>query len=86
MVAALLSAVNGQGATGINDAKLKAGIENAAKALVANKGAALVVAGSNDVNVQIAVNAINEAVGAEVKRLIGPFRYYRQVWMLILPN
>lgn len=69
VVAALLSAVNGQGATGINDAKLKAGIENAAKALVANKGAALVVAGSNDVNVQIAVNAINEAVGAGGKTI-----------------
>ena len=38
--------------------------EKAAKALNANKGAALVVAGSNDVNVQIIVNAINEAVGA----------------------
>ncbi|MDP1765204.1 MAG: TAT-variant-translocated molybdopterin oxidoreductase [Sediminibacterium sp.] len=69
IVAALLSAVNGQGATGISDPKLKAGIENAAKALVANKGAALVVAGSNDVNVQIAVNAINEAVGAGGKTI-----------------
>lgn len=69
VVAALLSAVNGQGATGINDPKLKAGIENAAKALVANKGAALVVAGSNDVNVQIVVNAINEAVGAGGKTI-----------------
>lgn len=69
VVAALLSAVNGQGATGINDPKLKAGIENAAKALVANKGAALVVAGSNDVNVQVVVNAINEAVGAGGKTI-----------------
>lgn len=69
VVAALLSAVSGQGATGINDPKLKAGIENAAKALVANKGAALVVAGSNDVNVQVVVNAINEAVGAGGKTI-----------------
>ena len=30
----------------------------------ANKGAALVVSGSNDVNVQILVNAINEAIGS----------------------
>ncbi len=64
IAAALLSAVNGQGVNGITDAKLKAGIEKAAKALNANKGAALVVAGSNDVNVQIIVNAINNAVGA----------------------
>jgi molybdopterin-containing oxidoreductase family iron-sulfur binding subunit len=69
VVAALLSAVNGQGAAGISDAKLKAGIEKAAKMLAANKGAALVVAGSNDVNVQIAVNAINEAIGAGGKTI-----------------
>jgi len=64
IAAALLSAVNGQGVNGISDAKLKAGIEKAAKALNENKGAALVVAGSNDVNVQIIVNAINNAIGA----------------------
>jgi len=69
VVAALLSAVNGQGATGIADAKLKSGIEKAAKALTENKGAALVVSGSNDVNVQITVNAINEAVGAGGKTI-----------------
>lgn len=64
IAAALLSAVNGQGVAGISDAKLKAGIEKAAKALNENKGAALVVAGSNDVNVQVIVNAINNAIGA----------------------
>ncbi|MGL6068671.1 MAG: TAT-variant-translocated molybdopterin oxidoreductase, partial [Sediminibacterium sp.] len=64
IAAALLSAVNGQGTGNITDAKLKTGIEKAAKALNANKGAALVVAGSNDVNVQIIVNAINNAIGA----------------------
>jgi MoCo/4Fe-4S cofactor protein with predicted Tat translocation signal len=64
IAAALLSAVNGQAVTGVSDAKLKAGIEKAAKALNENKGAALVVAGSNDVNVQIIVNAINNAIGA----------------------
>lgn len=64
IAAALLSAVNGQDVTGISDAKLKAGIEKAAKALNENKGAALVVAGSNDVNIQIIVNAINNAIGA----------------------
>ena len=62
IVAALLSAVNGAGATGINNAELKAGIEKTAKTLVENKGASLVVCGSNDVSIQIAVNAINEAL------------------------
>jgi molybdopterin-containing oxidoreductase family iron-sulfur binding subunit len=60
---ALLSAVKGGEIAGV-DAKLKAGIEAAAKALTANKGAALVVAGSNDKDVQIIVNAINDAIGA----------------------
>jgi MoCo/4Fe-4S cofactor protein with predicted Tat translocation signal len=64
IAAALLSAVNGGAVSGIADTKLKTGIEKAAKALSANKGAALVVAGSNDVNVQIIVNAINNAIGA----------------------
>ena len=64
IAAALLSAVNGSPVSGITDEKLKAGVEKAAKALNANKGAALVVSGSNDVNVQIIVNAINNAVGA----------------------
>lgn len=68
VVAALLSAVNGQ-AVAISDAKLKAGIEKAAKALTDNKGAALVVCGSNDVNTQILVNAINEAIGAGGKTI-----------------
>ena len=46
------------------DARLAKGIEAAAAALTASKGAALVVCGSNDTNVQIIVNAINEAIGA----------------------
>jgi molybdopterin-containing oxidoreductase family iron-sulfur binding subunit len=44
--------------------KLKAGIKKAAKELADNKGRALVVSGSNNTNVQIIVNAINEAIGA----------------------
>ncbi len=64
VAAALLAAVSGQGVTGISSDKLKKGIEKAAKDLVASKGQALVVSGSNDVNVQVIVNAINEAVGA----------------------
>lgn len=63
VAAALLSAVNGQGAGNV-DAKLKKGIEKAAQELLANKGKALVVSGSNNPNVQIIVNAINEVIGA----------------------
>ncbi len=68
VVAALLSAVNGQ-PVNIADVKLKAGIEKAGKELAAHKGAALVVCGSNDVNVQVVVNAINEAIGANGKTI-----------------
>ena len=75
----LLNAVKGTPISGIADAKLKAGIEAAAKALTANKGAALVVAGSNDVNVQILVNAINDAVGANATTInFGTTVNYRQ--------
>jgi MoCo/4Fe-4S cofactor protein with predicted Tat translocation signal len=63
VAAALLSAVSGQGAAGVSG-KLKQGIEEAAAALNASKGKALVVCGSNNVNIQIIVNAINEAIGA----------------------
>lgn len=63
VAAALLSAINGQGATGVTG-KLKTGIEKAAKDLVANRGKGLVVSGSNNVQVQTIVNAINEAIGA----------------------
>ena len=66
---ALLAAINGQSISGIDDAKLKAGIEKAAKALVAKKGEALVVSGSNDKNVQIVINAINEALQAGGKTI-----------------
>ncbi len=63
VAAGLLAALNGQ-AVNVNGDKLKKGIAKAAADLAANKGAALVVAGSNDVNVQVLVNAINEAIGA----------------------
>ncbi len=63
VAAALLSAVQGS-AVNLANAKLKAGIEKAANDLKAAGGAALVVCGSNDVNVQLVVNAINEAIGA----------------------
>ncbi len=46
------------------DTKLRNGIAQVVNELKANNGAALVVSGSNDVNVQVIVNAINSAIGA----------------------
>jgi molybdopterin-containing oxidoreductase family iron-sulfur binding subunit len=75
---ALLSAVKGGEIAGV-DAKLKAGVEAAAKALTENKGAALVVAGSNDKDVQVIVNAINDAIGANGTTInFGATANYRQ--------
>jgi MoCo/4Fe-4S cofactor protein with predicted Tat translocation signal len=53
----------------ITDAKLAAGIKKAAAALEASNGQGLVVCGSNDVNVQLIVNAINEQIGANGKTI-----------------
>jgi MoCo/4Fe-4S cofactor protein with predicted Tat translocation signal len=61
---ALLAKLGGAVTAPALDANLTKGVELAAKALIANKNAALVVSGSNDVNIQIIVNAINEAIGA----------------------
>lgn len=63
VAAALLNALNGQGVSGVSD-KVKKGIEKVSKELLANKGAALVVSGSNNKNIQVIVNGINEAIGA----------------------
>lgn len=54
----------GVSAPAIADDKVKKGIDITASLLSSNKGAALVVCGSNDPNVQIVVNAINELIGA----------------------
>ncbi len=48
---------------------LPAAVKKTAAELTANKGAALVVCGSNDKNIQIVVNAINEAIGANGKTI-----------------
>ena len=48
----------------IADARLVKGLDMAAAMLKSASGAALVVSGSNDPNVQTIVNAINEAIGA----------------------
>ena len=67
---ALLAKLGGSvTAPSIKDEKLNKGIELAASALKANAGAGLVISGSNDVNVQIVVNAINEAIGANGKTI-----------------
>lgn len=63
VVAGLLSAIN-TGASGVADKTLAKGIEKAATTLKAAAGKGLVVCGSNDVNVQTLVNAINAAIGA----------------------
>ena len=64
VAAALFAAVTGGAGTSALGDKAKAGITKAATELNANKGAAVVVSGSNDVNVQAIVNAINNAIGA----------------------
>ncbi|MDE3214359.1 MAG: TAT-variant-translocated molybdopterin oxidoreductase [Bacteroidota bacterium] len=60
---ALLGALGG-GTTANLSGDLAAAVKTAATELSANKGAALVVCGSNDPNIQIIVNAINQAIGA----------------------
>jgi len=64
VASALLAAIAGNAATIALGDKVKAGITKAATELMASKGAAVVVSGSNDVNVQTIVNAINSAIGA----------------------
>jgi MoCo/4Fe-4S cofactor protein with predicted Tat translocation signal len=62
---ALLAAIDGSvTAPAIADERLKKGIAKTAEELKTAKGAALVVSGSNDMNLQMVVNAINEAIGA----------------------
>jgi MoCo/4Fe-4S cofactor protein with predicted Tat translocation signal len=68
VAAAILGAVNGT-ASSLKDARLNEGVKKAAEALKAAGGNALVISGSNDVNVQIIVNAINEAIGAVGKTI-----------------
>ncbi|MBA2248622.1 MAG: TAT-variant-translocated molybdopterin oxidoreductase [Chitinophagaceae bacterium] len=53
----------------LNNAALGPAIKKTATELLANKGAALVVCGSNDPNVQLLVNGINEAIGAGGKTI-----------------
>jgi MoCo/4Fe-4S cofactor protein with predicted Tat translocation signal len=62
---ALLAAVGGQAtAPSLSDPKLTQAIQKVAQDLKANSGAAVVVCGSNDPNIQAVVNAINTAINA----------------------
>jgi MoCo/4Fe-4S cofactor protein with predicted Tat translocation signal len=61
---ALLAELGGSVTAPALPEKLKAGVKKVAKDLMDNKGKALVISGSNNVNIQIVVNAINEAIGA----------------------
>ncbi len=61
---ALLKAVSGRGTAGALSEGVQAAVNAAAKDLKAAGKNALVLAGSNDLNVQRVVNAINEALGA----------------------
>ncbi|HVM87457.1 MAG TPA: TAT-variant-translocated molybdopterin oxidoreductase [Puia sp.] len=61
---ALLAELGGNVIAPPLDGKLKEGIKKVAKDLLSNKGKALVISGSNNLNIQIVVNAINEAIGA----------------------
>src|SRR5690606_31472550 len=61
----LYNAITGQSLPGgVSNKKAQTAITLAAKELTNNRGGAVVVAGSNDVNVQLLVNAINSALGA----------------------
>ena len=59
----------GKSIEGIQDKELIKAINSSAKALNENKGASLVVAGSNDVDVQIIVNGINDLINANGKTI-----------------
>ncbi len=75
---ALLGALGGGTSANVTGAAAD-GVKKTAAELMANKGAALVVCGSNDPNVQIIVNAINEAIGANGKTIDWSTPvYYRQ--------
>ena len=74
----ILKVIKGEEVAGLT-APLKEAVEATAKSLLQHKGASLVVAGSNDMNVQILVNAINDAVGANGNTInFGTTVNYRQ--------
>jgi molybdopterin-containing oxidoreductase family iron-sulfur binding subunit len=61
---ALYAALGGAATAPSLDPKLQEAVKKTAAFLMKNKGASVVLAGSNDPNVQIVVNGINELIGA----------------------
>jgi MoCo/4Fe-4S cofactor protein with predicted Tat translocation signal len=66
---AILNALNSGAAATFADKRLNDGVKLAAEKLKASAGSGLVVSDSNDVNTQVVVNAINEAIGANGKTI-----------------
>ena len=64
VVLALYAALGGAVTAPQLDANLQKAVQKTAATLSKNKGASIVLAGSNDVNIQILVNGINELLGA----------------------
>jgi len=61
---ALYAALGGTVTAPTLDTRLQQAVQKTAATLTKNRGAGIVVAGSNDPNVQIVVNGINELIGA----------------------
>jgi MoCo/4Fe-4S cofactor protein with predicted Tat translocation signal len=64
VVLALYAALGGAVTAPQLDGTLQKAVQKTAAVLLKNKGAAIVLAGSNDVNIQLLVNGINELLGA----------------------
>lgn len=64
IVLALYAALGGEVAAPSLDPKLQAAVQKTAAELKENNGKSLVLCGSNDVNIQILVNGINQLIGA----------------------
>ncbi|MGI8634055.1 MAG: 4Fe-4S dicluster domain-containing protein, partial [Segetibacter sp.] len=61
---ALYAALGGSATAPALDARLQQAVQKTAATLMKNRGAAVVLAGSNDPNIQVVVNGINELLGA----------------------
>ena len=64
IVLALYAALGGSVTAPTLDAKLQAAVQKTAVELKENNGKSIVVCGSNDMNIQVLVNGINELIGA----------------------
>ncbi len=72
---ALYKALGGDVAVPALDAKLSEAVVKTAQTIMANKGAAVVLCGSNDANIQTIVNGINELIGANGSVIDWSFTY-----------